>query len=229
MKYLVPIAIIVTLAVLSNALAQDIDPAERALEYAKGQQQNMDVLKQYSWKTRSNIMSGGNPVLTTLIQARFDAEDKLQLTTISSETHIEKKRGFRGKKQKKELEKFGQLIESVLSLQTAYLMMSKGQLVDFFEKATFEDGTGEMKGLQKIHGNNVLVKNDQLTIWVDPSTGLSQKVVIKSSLDENTIVEGTIDYKTIQDGPTTASVSILTIAAQGISIKSERFDFIKQL
>ena len=108
-------------------------------------------------------------------------------------------------------------------------MMSKGQLVDFFEKATFEDGTGEMKGMQKVHGKNVLVSNDELTIWIDPSTGLNRKLVVKSPLDETTIVDGTIDYREIKDGPTTASVSLFTIAAQGISIKSERFDFIKQL
>ena len=29
-----------------------------------------------------------------------------------------------------------------------------------------------MKGMQTIHGKNVLVKNDELTIWVDRSTGL---------------------------------------------------------
>ena len=42
-------------------------------------------------------------------------------------------------------------------------------------------------------------------------------------------MEGTIDYQTIKDGPTTASVSVLTIETQGVSIKSERFDFIKQV
>ena len=229
MKYLMLITIVVTLGVVSPISAQDADPAQRALQYGDAQKKNMGVLKQYSWKTRSDITSGGNPMLTTLMEARFDAEGELQLTTISTESHVEKKKGLRGKKQKKELEKSAALIEKVLGLQASYLMMSKGQLVDFFEKATFEDGSGEMKGMQKIHGKNVLVKNDELTIWVDPSTGLSQKLMFKSPLDEKTVVEGTIDYKKIKDGPTTASVSVLTVAAQGVSIKSERFDFIKQL
>lgn len=229
MKYLMLITIALTLGVVSPVAAQDADPAQRALQYADGQQKNIGVLNQYSWKTRSDITSGGNPVLTTLVQARFDAEGELQLTTISTESHVEKKRGLRGKKQKKELEKFAALIEKVLGLQVSYVMMSKGQLVDFFEKATFEDGTGEMKGMQKVHGKNVLVSNDELTIWIDPSTGLNRKLVVKSPLDETTVVDGTIDYREIKDGPTTASVSLFTIAAQGISIKSERFDFIKQL
>ncbi|MCH7550066.1 MAG: hypothetical protein IH969_11135 [Candidatus Krumholzibacteriota bacterium] len=106
MKYLMLITIAVTLGVVSAVSAQDTDPAQRALQYADGQQKNIGVLQQYSWKTRSDITSGGNPVLTTLIQARFDAEGELQLTTISTESHLEKKRGLRGKKQKKELEKF---------------------------------------------------------------------------------------------------------------------------
>ena len=107
--------------------------------------------------------------------------------------------------------------------------MSKGQLVDFFESATFEDGTGEMKGMQKIHAKSVLRANDELTVWIDPSTGLNRRLTIKTPLNEQTVLDGTIDYKTIKDGPTTASVSVLTITSEGIGIKSERFDFIKQL
>ena len=116
-----------------------------------------------------------------------------------------------------------------MRLQSTYVIMSKGQLVDFFEKATVEDGIGEMKGTIRIHANNALVANDELTIWINPTTGLNRKLMVKAPLDEKTIIEGTIDYVAIKDGPTTASVSILKIPSQKIKIKSERFDYIKQL
>jgi len=230
MRYLLVLAILVTgFGFVVPVTAQDADPAQRALKYAEAQEKNLEALQTYSWKTRTEIAVNETPMLTALIQARFDTDGKLQHTTISSESHVEKKRGIRGKKQKQKLEELGQLIEKVVRLQASYAIMSKGQLVDLFEKATFEDGAGEMKGMKKIHAKSVLVRNDELTLWVDPSTGLNRKLTIKTPLDEQTVVEGTIDYKTIKDGPTTASVSVLTIPSQGIGIRSERFDFIKQL
>jgi hypothetical protein len=216
MKYLVPVMLVIAFAFALPVTAQDTDSAQRALKYAEVQQKNIDALTTYSWKTRTEIAVNETPMLTALIQARFDADGKLQHTT-------------RGKKQKQKLEELGQLIEKVVRLQASYAIMSKGQLVDLFEKATFEDGAGEMKGMKKIHAKSVLVRNDELTLWVDPSTGLNRKLTIKTPLDEQAVVEGTIDYKTIKDGPTTASVSVLTIPSQGIGIRSERFDFIKQL
>jgi hypothetical protein len=231
MKYSVLFILVIAIVFVfvSPVTAQDADPAQRALKYAEAQQKNIDTLKTYSWKTRTEISENENPMLTTLIQARFDADGKLQHTTISSESHVEKKRGIKGKKQKQKLEELGQLIEKVVSLQVSYISMSKGQMVDFFEKATFEEGTGEMEGMKKIHAKGVLVPNDELTVWVDPSTGLKRKLTIKTPLDEETIVDGSIYCNAIKDGPTTASLSVLTIPSQGISIKIESFDFIKQL
>jgi hypothetical protein len=229
MRALVPIALVVGLGLVVPVAAQDSDPAQRALEYAAAQQDNLKTLKTYSWKTRSEVSRNEALMLVALVQARFDAEGELQHTRISSESHVEQKRGLRGRKQKQELEKLGGLIEEVLSVQVAYILMSKGQLVDFFDKATFADGTGEMEGTQEIRATNVLVAGDELTIWVDPSTGLNRKLMIKTPLDEQSVVEGTMDYKTMEGGPNTASVSHLEVKSQGIVIKSERFDFIKQL
>ena len=152
---------VIVLAFVFPVTAQDTAPAQHALKYAETQQKNIGALKAYSWKTRSEITMNEKPMLTTLIQARFDAEGKLQLTTISSESHVEMKRGLRGKKQKSKLEELAKLAEKVISLQASYVLMSKGQLVDLFEKASFEDGTDKMKGTQKIHAKSVLVANDE--------------------------------------------------------------------
>jgi len=193
MKYLVPVMLVIAFGFVLPVTAQDTDSAQRALKYAEVQQKNTDALKEYSWKTRTEISMNDQSMLTALIQARFDADGQLQHTTISSESHVEKMRGMRGRKQKQKLEELGQLIEKVVSVQASYVIMSKGQLVDFFEKATFEDGTGEMKGMQKIHAKSVLFRNDELTVWVDPSTGLNRRLTIKTPLDEQTVVDGTID------------------------------------
>ena len=225
----VMIAIAFAIAFVFPVTAQDADPAQKALKYAEIQQTNTDALKAYSWKTRTVITKDEKPMVTMLIQARFDADGKLQHTTISSESHVDKKRGMRGKKQKKKMEELSQMIEKVVRLQASYVIMSKGQLVDFFEKATVQNGLGEMVGTKRINAKSVLGASDELTIWVDSATGLNRKLTIIAPLDEKTIIDGTIDYKTIKDGPTTASVSMLRIPSQGISIKSERFDFIKQL
>jgi hypothetical protein len=231
MRRTIPVMIVIAFAtaVVFPVTAQGADPAQRALKYAEIQQTNTDALKDYSWKTRTVITKDEKPMVTMLIQARFDADGKLQQTTISSESHVEKKRGVRGKKQKQKIEELGQMIEQVVRLQASYVIMSKGQLVDFFEKASVQDGLGEMAGTKRIHAKSVLAATDELTIWVDPATGLNRKLTIITPLDEKTVVDGTIDYKTIKDGPTTASVSVLRIPSQGISISSERFDFIKQL
>lgn len=227
MKYLVPVIMLV-ITFICPLKAQETDPAQRAIKYAELQQKNIAALKMYSWKTRAELTMNESPMFTSLIQARFDAEGKLQHTTISTESHVEKMRGIRGRKQQQKLEELGEQLEKLMKLQASYVFMSKGQLVDLFEKAEFGEGTDEMKGMKKIHATSVVVPKDELTIWVDPATGLNRKLTFKTPLDEETAVNGTIDYRTIKDGPTTASQSVLTIPSQGLNIKIERFDFIKQ-
>ena len=104
MKYVLVLVILVTgFGFVFPVTAQDTDPAQSALKYAEAQQKNLEVVKTYSWKTRTEITMDETPMLTVLIQARFDADGKLQHTTISSESHVKKMPGLRGRKQKQEL------------------------------------------------------------------------------------------------------------------------------
>lgn len=81
MKFLIPVMIVIAfafaLAFVSPVTAQDTDPAQRALKYAEVQQKNIDALKTYNWKTRSVITKDEKPMMTMLIQARFDSDGKL--------------------------------------------------------------------------------------------------------------------------------------------------------
>ena len=143
-----------------------IDKEQLALTISKADEANIEKLKEYIWKRKSEVLVDGQLATTTISEFSFDAQGKLQAKVVDQESNSKTKPGLRGAAQKNAAEDKKAYIEKALELSLAYAFMSKGQLLDFFTKATVT----EKDGVIDATGENVYVKGDKLTILVDPKT-----------------------------------------------------------
>jgi hypothetical protein len=148
--------------VLPVAYAQS-DKDKLALAINTADESNTKQLMQYIWKRKSDVSIDGQLKLTSITEFSFDEQGKLQAKLVDAQTSVKDKRGVRGKIQENAVEDKTEYVQKALELSLAYTYMTKGQLLDFFSKATIT----EKGGLVEATSADVYVKGDKLTILID--------------------------------------------------------------
>lgn len=210
------------LVVSSTVPAQDNE--QLALTISKADQANTEKLMQYIWKRKSDVSVDGQVKLTTLTEFSFDAAGKLQAKIVDAESSVKQKRGVRGQIQQSAVEDKMEYVQKALALATAYTFMSKGQLLDFFSKAT----VNQKDGVIEATAENVYVQGDKLTVWVDEKTNLFTKKKFSSLLGKDAI-DGEINYEKFSSGINHGSTTVLNMPAQKMKIDAKNQDYSQRI
>lgn len=209
--------------VSSLGLAQT-DNDKLALAISKADDANTEKLKAYIWKRKSDVSVDGQVKLTTLTEFSFDAAGKIQAKLVDAESSVQQKRGLRGRAQKSAVEDKAEYAQKALELAVAYTFMSKGQLMDFFSKATVATKDGVIEATAK----DVYVKGDQLTIRVDEKTNLYLGKKFSSLLGKDPI-DGEISYEKFSSGVNHGSTTVLNMPAQKMVINAVNQDYTQRV
>lgn len=202
-----------------TAVAQ-VDKDKLALDVSKAEDANTDKLKAFVWNRKSDVSVDGQVKLTTVTQFSFDAQGKVQAKLIDAESSVEQKRGLRGRAQKSAVEDKAEYVQKALGLAVAYTFMTKGQLIDFFTKATVTESNGVIEAT----ADNVYVQGDKLTMRIDAASKafLSKKF---SSLLGKDAVDGEINYEKFSSGVNHVSTTVLNMPAQKMKINATNQDY----
>lgn len=204
--------------IVASGYAQDKE--QLALAISKADDANTEKLKQYIWKRKSDVSVDGQVKLTTITEFSFDASGKLQAKIVDAESSVKQKRGIRGRIQENAVEDKAEYVQKALALATAYTFMTKGQLLDFFSKAT----VSEKDGVIEASADNVYVQGDKLTVWVDAKTNLFTKKKFSSLLAKDTI-DGEINYEKFSSGINHGSTTVLNLPAQKMKVEAKNQDY----
>jgi len=207
------------LFIISAGFAQ-ADKEQLALTISNADEANTEKLKAYIWKRKSDVSINGELKLTTLTEFSFDDQGKLQAKMVDAESSVQQKRGVRGRVQQNAAEDKMDYVGKALELSLAYTFMSKGQLLDFFSKATVTEKDGAIEAV----GENIYVQGDKLTIWVDMSTNLYIKKTFSSLLGKDPI-DGEINYEKFSSGVNHGSTTKLNMPAQNMKIDATNQDY----
>nr|MCU0369457.1 hypothetical protein [Cyclobacteriaceae bacterium] len=197
------LSVILLFYVLPVAYAQS-DKDKLALAINAADEANTKQLMQYIWKRKSDVSIGGEHKLTTITEFSFDDQGKLQAKIVDAESSVKQKPGLRGKAQQSAAEDKMDYVGKALELASAYTFMTKGQLLDFFTKATIT----EIDGVIEATSADVYVKGDKLTIWVDKKTNLYIKKKFSSLMGKDAI-DGEINYEKFSNGVNHGSTTVL--------------------
>jgi len=212
--------ILVVLQLAAVVAFAQLDKEQLALTISKADEANTEKLKDFIWKRKSDVSIDGQLKLTTLTEFSFDNQGKLQAKIVDAETTVKKKPGLRGKMQENAAEDKMDYVGKSLELALAYTFMSKGQLLDFFSKAT----VSEKDDVIEATAENVNVQGDKLTIWVDKKTNLYIKKTFSSVLGKDT-VSGEINFEKFSSGINHGSSTVLNMPAQKMKIDAKNQDY----
>ncbi len=212
--------ILVVFIFLNLTAAAQIDTEQLSLDISKADAANTEQLKNFIWKRYSTVIVNSEPKLNTVTEFSFDETGKLVTKLIDSETTVKQKPGIRGQIQQNAAEENMDYVQKALELSMAYTFMSKGQLLDFFSKATVTEKDGIIEATAK----DIYVKGDMLTIRVESSTKLFLQKKF-SSLLENDPVSGEINYAKFSSGVSHGSTTVLNLPSKKAVINAENKDY----
>lgn len=205
--------------VFTGSFAQ-IDKDQLALAISKADDANTEKLKEYIWKRKSDVSLDGQLKATVITEFSFDAQGKVQAKVVDAQSSVKSKPGLRGRAQQNAAEDKMDYVGKALELSVAYTFMSKGQLLDFFGKATVT----EKDGIIEATAENVYVKGDKLTIHVDSKTNLYLDKKFSSLLGKDPI-DGDINYEKFSSGVNHGSKTLLRMPAQKMKIDAVNQDY----
>jgi hypothetical protein len=206
---------------LAAAAQAQIDKEALALSISKAEDANLQKLKAYIWKRKSDGYVNGKVLATVISEFSFDATGKLQAKVVDAKSGVQKKRGIRGNQQEKAIDAKMDYIGKALDVSIQYAYMSKGQLLDFFSKATVskkEDGT------LIATADNVYMPGDKLTVHVDPATNLFKYKEFKSFVGKDPI-SGHLNYESFSSGVSHVSSTNMEMPAQQMAVKAANQDY----
>ena len=214
---------IFALAICATGLAQ-IDTDQLALDVSKADAANTEKLKAFIWKRNSTATVSGEVKATVVNEVSFDEKGEIQVTQVDAQTNEKQKRGVRGKMQANTMEDNVDYVEKALQLSIAYTYMSKGQLLDFFDKAVITD-VGEY---YQIVGESILVQGDKLTVVVEKATNLFASKKFSTKLGEDPL-DGEIKYDKFSSGISHVTETTMNLAAKGAVINAQNKDYSQRI
>jgi len=217
------IKFVLFIAVFFSAFAASaqLDKEALSLNISKAEDANLQKLKVYLWKRKSDGYIQGQLKATVYSEFSFDNSGKLQVKVVDATSDIKKKPGLRGKMQESAINDKAEYIAKALDMSIQYTYMSKGQLLDFFGKATIskkEDGT------LVATAENVYLQGDKLTVHIDPATNLFKYKEFKSLLGKDPI-NGHVNYEAFNSGVSHVSTTNLEMPAQKMTVKAVNQDY----
>jgi hypothetical protein len=197
-----------------------INKTQLALDVSNAEFANMQKMKSFIWNRSSTATVDGEVKATLVNQLSFDSKGDLQVTQISGNTTVKKKRGIRGRIQESSIDKSMEYVSDALALGLKYMYMSKGQLLDFYDKATIS----EANGIISATASNVFMNGDNMTILVDAATNLYVKKTF-STLLESDPVDGVVTYEKFSSGINHVAETVLKLPAKKTVIDAKNIDY----
>ena len=222
-KNFIIIALITCLFGIRNSFAQ-ADPTQLALSISKAYTQNLDELKKYVWKRKTDLYIDTQKVATVTTDLSFTPEEKLSVKVIETKSYVKQKPGVRGNMQENKAEDLADYYAKALEQSFHYLYMSKGDLVDFFDKAKIDESGADIV----VTAKDVYVKGDELTLTIDKKTNLIKKQQYKTLMGADP-VSGDMAYKQYENGLNTVSNMNISMPAKKLKGKATNYDFAKKL
>jgi len=202
---------------ISNA---QTDKEMLALKVSKAEDANLAQLKQYIWKRQSNVFVENQLKLTTITEFSFDANGKLVAKVVDANSTVKKKPGLRGMAQESAIEQKADYVQKALELSLRYTFMTKGELMDFFDKATITKNGEFIEAV----ASNVFVTGDKLFVKIDPATNLFVYKEFSSLLGAD-VLEGKLSYDKFTSGIMHGTTTVLNMPVQKMKIDGVNQDY----
>ena len=206
--------------VLSVPAMAQIDTDQLALDVSKAEAENTEKLTAFIWKRHATATVDGEVKATVINELSFNDAGEIEVTTIDTESTVQQKRGVRGRVQENVMEDNVDYVGKALEMAIDYTFMSKGQLLDFFDKAQITDAGDTYQ----IAGANVFKEGDSFAVVVEKATNLFLNKKFSSMLDGDPI-SGEITYEKFSSGINHGAVTVMKLPGKNAVIEAKNQDY----
>ena len=215
-----------------------VDPGEMALKYTAILAKNNQMLREYSWQSRVEVFEMDKderkPLYVTLNVTRLDSKGMPQSTELNKALGGRQRHGMvRGNIQERKLKSIKESVNQVKQWILSYVYMSRGNVVNFFDRARKSDST-LYRDAVVLQGTNVAIEGDSVSLHIDKLTGspLSLTFFVPTSKDMR--LSATVHFRYLRDNSAFYADQVDAKVwekddDESLNIKVENFDFSKGL
>src|ERR1044072_1516880 len=195
---------------------------------AHGQQdamkQNALALRQYSWKSQTQIRKEGEVKATKLYSSRYAADGTVVQLLLEEESAKLPKFGLRGMVAKKKKQAAQELMEARQALAKFYGELPPAKLQEFMTSARAALETNAPQPLLRLESGGVLQPGDSMIVWLDANTRRQRRIEINTSF-EGKPVRIVTEFRDLPNGPTYLARSVVDYPGEELTLTVENFDY----
>lgn len=215
----------ITLVMPSVLLAAIAINAQMDRQLARAQQDNALALKQYEWKTRTEIRKDGETKRVEVVLNSYDSNGQVQKTVISSTPEPSlPKFGLRRRIAKNKLEDFREKIASLAALAQTYAELPADKKQSFMANAAITSANNHVR----VEGRDVLHPGDTMTLFLDAATRKQRRLEIQTSLNDKPVKIISEFQDLSANGPTFMARSQVNYDGDSIAIITENFEYVRR-
>lgn len=192
-------------------------------KFAQAMKQNAQALRQYSWKSRTQVRKDGDVKSTKLFLTRYAADGTQVQVLLEEDSAKLPKFGLRGMIARKKKEEAGKLIQALQELAKSYGGLPPAKMQEFMSKATVKVEQNTPQPMLRLEATDVLQPNDSMIIWLDANTRRQRRIEINSSYDAKP-VRVVSEFKDLPAGPTYMARSVVDYMSEDLTLTVENFD-----
>lgn len=193
-------------------------------KFAQAMKQNALALRQYTWKSQTQIRKEGEVKATKLYSSRYAADGTVVQLLLEEESAKLPKFGIRGIVAKKKKQEAQELIEALQTLAKSYGELPPAKMQEFMTGAKVSLETNAPQPLLRLEAANVLRHGDSMIVWVDANTRRQRRIEINTSFEAEPVRIVT-EFKDLPHGPTYMARSVLDYPREELTLTMENFDY----
>jgi len=213
------------LAAIILAACAAVSAQQQSKNFSQAQQENAKRLRQYSWKSRTEISKGGETKSTQLYLVRYDVEGNLQQILLSGTSAQIPTHGLRGLIAKKKKADFLELLDGLKASAKSYGNLPPEKMQRFMTTASVTPEKTTQGSLIRLQGRDVLEQGDTMTVWLDAATRRQRRVEIQTTYDKKPL-RIVSEFKDLTGGPTYLARSVVDYPSREATITTENFEYV---
>jgi hypothetical protein len=203
---------------LALLLAVSVVGATDLRSFSKKFKQNQQELRNYRWMSRIEMLLDGRTETVRVFAVSHDSDGLLVKTRVPGEQD--------GKKVTKKQRQLLALQDDLQTLIDSYLLPDEETAGQYFDRSSVWQGRGRVAGETHLKARNVRRQSDEVSLWLDSTTGLPRELLIVTSAGGEP-VRVTTEFAQLEDGPFfPASVVVETeIKEKKVVMQATNYDF----
>lgn len=217
------------IACASAALLAQTASDNKASPAPDAWQRNAALMRQHSWNCRTELVRDGKVEDIRIDSVTFGPDAKPQRTVLNDEPSGRMPRKFlrhaiaeeRRKAQDKSL-------GNLMDLLDQYTLPTAGKVADLVARAPAQTvTTADGKQLLQVHGTDVVVPGDSVTLTLDAATKLPTRTEVSTTVDDNPATLSATFATIQQSGLTYPQFAEVAVPAKNLSLQVHNFDFVR--